>query len=75
MARLAFRWPLAVDVIAEAIRTDRMGRLLSFFQSLVNETGNTFEQVLLGARGIDTQDPSNLEAILSTQFSSRERLQ
>lgn len=39
--------------------------------SLIERTGDTFEQVILGARGIDTRDPKNIEAILSTQFNGK----
>ncbi|OQD80985.1 hypothetical protein PENANT_c030G04537 [Penicillium antarcticum] len=35
----------------------------------MSQSGNTFEQKLLFARGIDTIEPQNIEAILSSQFS------
>ena len=38
----------------------------------VEQVGNTFEQVFLGSRTIDTQDPENIEAMLSTQFNGLE---
>ncbi len=66
-----FRWPLAIDIIVEAFRADKQGLILEFFLRIVSRTGNTFEQRILGARGIDTQDPQNIEAILSTQFNGR----
>ena len=69
--RLAYRWPFALDLLLEATRADKAGRILDFFLDLIRRTGDTFEQVLLGAREIDTQDPANLEAVLSTQFGSR----
>ena len=34
----------------------------------MEESGITFEQNLLGSRAIDTIDPKNIEAVLSTQF-------
>jgi len=36
---------------------------------VVEDSGTTFEQNLLGARGIDTIDPENIEAILSKKFN------
>lgn len=45
---------------------------MQFFLSVIEESGYTFEQALLGARGIDTVDPENIEAVLSTQFSGTE---
>lgn len=48
----------------------REERVLSMFVEVVNESGTTFEQSLLGTKGIDTIDPENIEAILSSDFSS-----
>lgn len=42
---------------------------LQFFLELIGESGATFEQNLLGSRGICTIDPENIEAILSTNFA------
>lgn len=39
---------------------------------IVDRTGTTFEQNLLGMRGIDTVDPVNIEAILSKQFTGQQ---
>jgi cytochrome P450 len=60
---------LAIDIIVEAFNADKQGHILDFFLKCVSRTGNTFEQRILGSRGIDTQDPQNIEAILSTQFT------
>ena len=68
---MTYRWPLALDLLLEARRADQTGNILDFFLALVRRTGDTFEQVLLGARGLDTQDPENLEAVLSTQFNGK----
>lgn len=38
------------------------------FLEVMAENGNTFEQNLLFAPSIDTIDPENIKAILSTQF-------
>jgi hypothetical protein len=45
------------------------GRILRFFLTLVTPMPATFEQRLLGISGIDTVDPRNIEAVLSTQFN------
>ena len=70
-ATLVYHWPFALDLLLEARRADQAGSILNFFLALMRRTGDTFEQILLGARGIDTHDPENLEAILSTQFQSQ----
>ncbi|KHN98863.1 Cytochrome P450 [Metarhizium album ARSEF 1941] len=36
---------------------------------VVEESGTTFQQNLLGRRGVNTVDPRNIEAILSTNFN------
>ncbi|KAF2716591.1 putative cytochrome P450 alkane hydroxylase [Polychaeton citri CBS 116435] len=69
--RLRSRWPLALDLITQAFKADRAHEILHFFLELIQQTGKTFEQVLLGARGIDTIDPLNIEAILNSQFTVR----
>ncbi|MCJ1400858.1 hypothetical protein MMC11_004067 [Xylographa trunciseda] len=67
--RLRYRWPLALDLFVEVFRADQAGNVLSLFVSIIERTGNTFEQLLLGIRGIGTRDPENIEAVLSTQFN------
>ena len=66
--RLYYKWPLALDLLVEAFKADQAGAILGFFLSIIERTGTTFEQVLLGSRGVDTIDPKNIEAVLSTQF-------
>lgn len=61
-------WPLGINLISEAFKAAREQRLLRMFVDVVNRTGYTFEQRLLGTSGIDTIDPVNLEAVLSKQF-------
>ncbi|KAF7714337.1 N-alkane-inducible cytochrome P450 [Penicillium ucsense] len=63
------KWPLGLDLLIKAFQHERKQRILQFFLNVVSESGNTFEQKLLFARGIDTIDPRNIEAILSTQFA------
>ena len=43
-------------------------QILQFFIEILEESGTTFEQNLLGSRAIGTIDPENVEAILSTNF-------
>ncbi|KUI62360.1 hypothetical protein VP1G_11399 [Cytospora mali] len=55
-------------MLAKALKYARSMQILQFFLDVVEDNGTTFEQKLLGARGIDTVDPANVEAILSTNF-------
>lgn len=54
-----------------AIARKSMARhqILQYFLELIDESGTTFEQNLLGTRGICTVDPENIQAILSTKFA------
>ncbi|KAL1626012.1 hypothetical protein SLS56_007070 [Neofusicoccum ribis] len=65
---LRYAWPLGLDLIVDAFRAAASGRILALFDLLVSRTGTTFEQRLLGISGIDTIDPENIEAVLSSQF-------
>lgn len=62
------KWPLGLDMLMKAFNYSRRMQILQFFLEVVDTSGTTFEQNLLGARGIDTIDPRNIEAILSTNF-------
>ena len=53
----------------KAFQYARSQQIMQFFLSVVEESGITFEQSVLGARGINTIDPENIEALLSKQFS------
>ncbi|KAF2477703.1 cytochrome P450 [Lindgomyces ingoldianus] len=64
------KWPWGVDILFNALRYVREERVLAFMLTVVDESGTTFEQNLLGARGIDTVDPENIEAILSKDFTN-----
>ena len=63
------RWPLGLEIVVKAFRVAGEQRLLRLMNEIVKETGTTFEQILLGARGVDTVEPANIEAVLSTQFT------
>lgn len=55
----------------KALRFARTEQILQFFVEVVEENGLTFEQRLLGATGIDTVDPRNVEAVLSSNFTGK----
>lgn len=61
-------WPLGLDMLAKAAKYARTMQILQFFLDVVDDNGTTFVQELLGAAGIDTVDPENIEAVLSTNF-------
>ncbi|KAI1272030.1 cytochrome P450 [Xylaria sp. FL0933] len=63
------RWPLGLDLFFKALAATKEGHTLKFFLTVVNECGPTFVQHLFGVSGIDTIDPENIEAVLSTNFS------
>lgn len=62
-------WPLGLDMLVKALQFARTEQILQFFVQVVRENGLTFEQRLLGATGIDTVDPRNIEAVLSANFT------
>lgn len=61
-------WPLGLDMLLKAFRYESKKHILQFFLEVMHDNGNTFEQNLLFARGIDTIEPENIEAVLSSQF-------
>lgn len=62
------KWPLGLDMLLKALKYARTMQILQFFLEVVDDNGTTFVQELLGATGIDTVDPENIEAVLSTSF-------
>ena len=62
------RWPLSLDLLIEVSKADKAKQILRFFISVLERAGPTHAQLLLGSRAINTVDPENIEAILSTQF-------
>lgn len=62
------KWPFGLDLLAKAFKYARRMQILQFFIEVLEESGTTFEQNLLGSRAIGTVDPENIEAILSTNF-------
>ncbi|KAH8596265.1 putative cytochrome P450 alkane hydroxylase [Bisporella sp. PMI_857] len=65
-----YRWPLAVDIILKTFAANRNNQLLRLFVEVTTKLPHTFEQKLLGAIGINTLDPKNIESLLSTQFDA-----
>ncbi|KAI4939601.1 uncharacterized protein J4E92_000887 [Alternaria infectoria] len=64
----AAKWPQGLDLLLKARQHARAQTILQFFVDIVDSSGPTHEQQLLGARGINTVEPRNIEEILSTQF-------
>ncbi|KAL3254955.1 hypothetical protein ABHI18_008609, partial [Aspergillus niger] len=60
---------LGLDLLVQAFHYDRRQQILKFFLGVVTESGTTFEQNLLFSRGVDTIDPQNIQALLSTQYA------
>lgn len=60
-------------MLVKALQYARNEQILQFFVQVVAENGLTFEQRLLGATGIDTVDPRNIEAVLSANFTGTPR--
>lgn len=58
--------PLALDLVIDAFRIVGKKQILQWFVKLVEQTGPTFDQNILGSKGIDTIEPENIEPILST---------
>ncbi|CAG8978256.1 hypothetical protein HYALB_00009153, partial [Hymenoscyphus albidus] len=69
--QLPYKYPLAIDRLLEAIRSSEEKRTLSWLQQIFNEVGETFEQVVLGGRSINTVEPENMEAMLSSDFACK----
>lgn len=68
------KWPLGLDLLLRVFQAAKKDRILSFFYEIVQESGSTFVQHLLGVSGIDTIDPENIESILSTNFKGNPRV-
>jgi len=60
-----------LDLVFDAFRKIGEKQALQWFVEIFEQTGPTFEQHILGAKGIDTVEPDNIESILSTRFSSK----
>jgi len=69
--KLVYHWPLALDVMKDGFRAGREKKLLAFFTKHFDPLGPTAEVKVLGGIGYVTQDPRNIEALLSTQFQGK----
>jgi hypothetical protein len=58
-------------LVFDAFRIIAEKQILQWFVQLFDQTGPTFEQNVLGAKGIDTIEPENIESILSTNFAGK----
>jgi hypothetical protein len=63
------KWPQGLDILFKIFVYAREQKILQLPLDVFSESGDTFEQQFLFARGIDTIEPRNIEAILSTQFT------
>jgi hypothetical protein len=68
--KLRTRYPLSIEHVAAIFAAARAKRVLRFFIGVIERSGCTFEQTLLGERGFGTVEPRNLEALLSGKFTS-----
>lgn len=65
---MSYKRPFALDRIRQAMVASDNKRVLSHFNSVFADDGNTFVQFALGERGVSTTDPEIVETILSTNF-------
>ena len=65
---LAYKWPLALDLVKRGFQAGRQKKLLALFTEYFEQLGPTAELTVLGGTGYATKDPENIEAILSTKF-------
>jgi hypothetical protein len=57
--------------VRDGFRAGREKKLLAFFTDQFQRVGPTAEVRILGGIGYVTQDPENIEALLSTQFQGK----
>ncbi|EED13116.1 cytochrome P450 alkane hydroxylase, putative [Talaromyces stipitatus ATCC 10500] len=62
------RCPWGIDILHKAYQHESKKQILQFFLDVIAKSGNTFQQYLFFSRSINTVEPENIEAILSTQF-------
>lgn len=55
----------------DAFRMIGEKQALQYFVAIFDRNGPTFEQHILGFKGIDTIEPENLESVLSTNFACK----
>ncbi|KAI0401353.1 cytochrome P450 [Xylaria palmicola] len=65
------RWPFGIDRIKELWDSNAEGRLLAFLCSVAKDyepRNNLYQYLLVGPRAFHVLHPSNVEAVLSTNF-------
>lgn len=70
-SKLVYKWPLALDILKSGFRAGREKKLLAFFTEHFRLLNPTAEVKILGGIGYVTQDPENIEALLSTHFQGK----
>jgi hypothetical protein len=63
--RLPNQRPWGIDRIEQLFRADAESRLMGMFSFYFQQTGHTFEHVLLGTAGLATIEPDNIAAVLT----------
>tara|TARA_R110002060_G_scaffold60380_7_gene70057 strand:+ start:1293 stop:1469 length:177 start_codon:yes stop_codon:yes gene_type:complete len=58
-------------VLKDGFKAGRDKKLLAFFTKHFDQLSPTAEVRILGGIGFVTQDPENIEALLSTQFEGK----
>ena len=61
----------ALDIVKSGFRAGRQKKLLAFFTKHFDQLSPTAEVSILGGIGYVTQDPENIEAVLSTHFQGK----
>lgn len=69
--KLHGKWPFSLDLLMQSVQADNRHEILRFFIAILERTGSTHVQYLLGARAVNTVDPENVEALLSTHFKGK----
>ncbi|KAJ6003696.1 hypothetical protein N7522_006388, partial [Penicillium canescens] len=72
------KWPLGIDRIKDLWETNAEGRLLAYLCKVAEEyepRNNISQFLLLGPRAFHVLHPSNVKAILSTNFKGEPRPQ
>ena len=65
------RWPLGIDRLLQILKADADDRLMDLFHHDFQDVANTIEHGLLGSHGFRTNEPSNIAAMLSSQFEGK----
>ncbi|KAL8895763.1 MAG: hypothetical protein Q9192_003459 [Flavoplaca navasiana] len=65
---LHYKWPFALDLVMGAFRIIAENQALQWFVQIFDKTGPTFEQNVLGVKGVNTIEPEKLEVEEHTEY-------